>query len=31
LADYVGRLSGLRLVEGGRGYDLATLSEMKRG
>ncbi|MBN8759493.1 MAG: integrase [Thiobacillus sp. 65-69] len=31
LADYVDRLSGLRLVEGGRGYDLATLSEMKRG
>lgn len=31
LADYVDRLSGLRLVEGGRGYDLATLPETKRG
>lgn len=31
LADYVDRLSGLRLVEGGSGYVLATLPEMKRG
>lgn len=31
LADYVDRLSGLRVLEGGRGYDLATLPEMKRG
>ena len=31
LADYVDRLSGLRVLDGAGGYDLATVPEMKRG
>jgi len=31
LANYVDRLSGFHVVEGNRGYDLATLPEIKRG